>query len=211
MISESYQTEQEKFWSNEFGNDYVERNKGDKLVAGNTALFSKIFSRAKKINSVLELGSNIGLNLVAIKRLLPECELSAVEINKKAVNSLKKLDYVQKVYHQSILEYKPDYKRDLVLCKGILQHINPDYLSEVYQLMHNSSKKYICIAEFYNPTPAEIGYRGHKQKLFKRDFAGEMLDKYKDLFLLDYGFFYRRDNNFFFTDITWFLLEKNGA
>jgi hypothetical protein len=44
--------------------------------------------------------------------------------------------------------------------------------------------------------------------LFKRDFAGEMLERYPDLELIDYGFVYKRDNNFPQDDITWFLLKK---
>jgi len=43
---------------------------------------------------------------------------------------------------------------------------------------------------------------------FKRDFAGEMLDRYRDLKLVDYGFAYHRDPAFSHDDITWFLLEK---
>jgi spore coat polysaccharide biosynthesis protein SpsF len=54
----------------------------------------------------------------------------------------------------------------------------------------------------------EIPYRGHSGKLFKRDFAGEILDAYSDLNLIDYGFAYHRDNYFKQDDITWFLLEK---
>ena len=54
-------------------------------------------------------------------------------------------------------------------------------------------------------------YRGHKVKLFKREFAGELLEKYKGLHLLDYGFTYHRDNKYHvFDDMTWFLLEKDG-
>ena len=51
-------------------------------------------------------------------------------------------------------------------------------------------------------------YRGHSQRLFKRDFAGEMLDRFPDLTLVDYGFAYHRDANFPQDDTTWFLLEK---
>ncbi len=69
------------------------------------------------------------------------------------------------------------------------------------------SKKYILIAEYYNPTPVEMEYRGHREKLFKRDFAGEMMDQYNDLTLVDYGFVYHRDP-FPQDDITWFLMKK---
>ena len=71
-----------------------------------------------------------------------------------------------------------------------------------------TSNRYICIAEYYNPTPVEINYRGHQGKLFKRDFAGEILDKFHDLQLLYYGFIYHRDHQFPQDDVNWFLLEK---
>jgi spore coat polysaccharide biosynthesis protein SpsF len=63
------------------------------------------------------------------------------------------------------------------------------------------------LAEYYSPSRVEIKYRGHKNKLFKRDFAGEMLDQFSDLSLTDYGFVYHRDE-FPQDDINWFLLEK---
>jgi spore coat polysaccharide biosynthesis protein SpsF len=44
--------------------------------------------------------------------------------------------------------------------------------------------------------------------LFKRDFAGELLDRFSDLRLIDYGFVYRRDTHFPLDDISWFLFEK---
>ena len=40
------------------------------------------------------------------------------------------------------------------------------------------------------------------------NFAGEMLDRFRDLRLVDYGFVYHRDVNFPQDDITWFLMEK---
>ena len=64
------------------------------------------------------------------------------------------------------------------------------------------------IAEYYNPSPTAISYRGHEDRLFKRDFAGEFLDRHQEFSLVDYGFAYRRDAQFPQDDITWFLMEK---
>ena len=85
--------------------------------------------------------------------------------------------------------------------------IYPDELRNVYDKLYKASLKYILIAELYNPTPVEISYR-ETGKLFKRDFAGEMIDMYRDLVLIDYGFGYRRDNVAPIGDINWFLLQK---
>ncbi|MBG0749208.1 MAG: hypothetical protein I4E98_21925, partial [Planktothrix agardhii KL2] len=59
---ENFVTEQEKFWSQGFGDEYTHRNQGDSLIARNLALFSKIFSHTQKINSLIEFGANRGLN-----------------------------------------------------------------------------------------------------------------------------------------------------
>jgi spore coat polysaccharide biosynthesis protein SpsF len=203
----NYRTEQENFWSGEFGNEYAQRNQGEAIIASNIALFYKIIKSTKAISSVIEFGSNIGLNIQALKTILPAAEFSAIEINEKAIIQLKKIENI-KTYHSSILDFSPDEKRDLVVIKGVLIHINPNVLQSVYDLLYQTSQKYICIAEYYNPSPVEVSYRGHEDRLFKRDFAGEIMDKFSDLKLVDYGFVYHKDNNFPQDDVTWFLLEK---
>jgi spore coat polysaccharide biosynthesis protein SpsF len=202
-----FQTDQEKFWADKFGDEYTDRNQGAKLLASNISFFSKILSKTQDMKSVIELGANLGLNLHAIKYLIPEASLSAVEINKHACEQLGLIEKIN-VYNQSILDFSSEIKYDLVLIKGVLIHINPEKLSQAYNLIYNICNKYICIAEYYNPMPVAITYRGHENRLFKRDFAGEMLDRFKDLVLIDYGFAYHRDNNFVQDDLTWFLIEK---
>ena len=207
---EKYTTEQEKFWAGEFGDNYIERNEDKILVASNLSIFSKVFEKAQDVNSVIEFGSNIGLNLIAIKQLLPDAKISSVEINPNAVKELEKLN-LDEIFHTSILDFENSDKKDFVFTKGVLIHINPDMLQKVYEKMYNNSKKYICMVEYYNPTPVEIPYRGHSGKLFKRNFAGEIMEKYPDLKLVDYGFFYHQDPRHHQEDLTWFLMEKRGG
>ena len=204
---------QEKFWQGEFGDKYTDRNVN--LVSTNLAMFAKILDKTRNVKSVMEFGANTGLNLQAIK-LLKNVSLSGVEINEKACKELEK---IATAYNSSIVDFNGDFNSkvnkqinryityDFVLMKGILIHINPKDLERVYQKAFELSNKYICIAEYYNPKPTQIEYRGNKDKLFKRDFAGEMMDRFT-LKLVDYGFSYHRDLNFPQDDITWFLLEK---
>lgn len=201
-------TEQEDFWAGEFGNAYVERNKDEHYVADNLAFFSKVIARTQRVNKILELGANVGLNLMALKHLLPNAEFTAVEINEKAVATLKKNVPSANIYKKSIANFNSNQYWDFIFTKGVLIHINPEQLPQVYELMYQKSSRYILIAEYYNQTPTEVSYRGHSGKLFKRDFAGEMLKKFPDLSLVDYGFIYHGDMNFPQDDITWFLLEK---
>ena len=207
-MNNQFKTEEETFWAGRFGDEYADRNRGLEAMAANLAYFSQILNRTQRIESIIEFGANIGLNMEALRELRPVAELSAIEINQKATIELKKIKEL-KVYPQSILEFNADYQRDLVFTKGVLIHINPNSLTNVYDLMYQTSRRYICIGEYYNPTPVEVRYRGNQDKLFKRDFAGEMLDRFSDLRLIDYGFYYHRDTNFPQDDITWFLLEKS--
>jgi len=208
-MNSKYKTPQEEFWAGEFGDDYTDRNTQARWVASNTALFTKILARTAGVESVLELGANRGLNLLALKQLLPDASFSGVEINRKAAAELERLGFI-KVYQSSILDFVPVQQSSLVLIKGVLIHLNPDVLDQVYELMVKASARYICMAEYYNPTPVAISYRGHSDKLFKRDFAGEIMVKYPSLRLVDYGFCYHGDTNFPQDDLTWFLLEKTG-
>ena len=200
----SYKTEQENFWSSEFGDNYIDRNQN---YIVNIPFFSKVISRTFGVKSVIEFGCNVGLNLMALNNLLPRCELTGVEINSKAANELSKWGGCN-VINESIFDYKDSKKYDLSMIKGVLIHINPDMLNNVYEKLYDSSDRYILVAEYYNPTPVNISYRGYNDRLFKRDFAREMLDKYSDLELVDYGFLYHRDKYFEQDDINWFLLEK---
>ncbi|PKM94923.1 MAG: pseudaminic acid biosynthesis-associated methylase [Firmicutes bacterium HGW-Firmicutes-1] len=205
----SYQTKQEEFWAGEFGDQYINRNQQERILASSIALFSEILKKTSNISSVIEFGANIGVNLDAIKLLLPDAEFAAIEINQTAADYLREKQWV-KVFQESILTCPQTSLYDIVVIRGVLIHINPDVLDGVYQKLYDFSQKYILIAEYYNPSPVAIEYRGHQDRLFKRDFAGDMLDKFPDLKLLDYGFVYRRDPNFPQDDITWFLLEKNN-
>lgn len=204
-----FKTDQEKFWAGEFGDEYIKRNSDDAAIDINKAIFTKILKSTVDINSVIEFGANIGLNLKAIRDLYPSIELTAVEINEHAVQKLTSWgDERLTIYNESILEFIPAHSWDLVLVKTLLIHINPKYLDNVYESIYRSSHKYICIAEYYNPTPVEVEYRGYHERLYKRDFAGEILDRYENLKLIDYEFVYHRDNDNPQDDITWFLLEK---
>ena len=204
----SFKTPQETFWAGEFGDDYSARVDGVDILAAYTAMHANVLRRTKNVQSVLEFGANIGLNLQAYGRLLPKAELSAIELNPRAVDALKKITTLKMFTMNRFLDFVPDYQRDLVLIKTVLIHINPDALQEVYERLYKSSKQYICVAEYYNPTQVVVEYRGHTERLFKRDFAGELMDQFPDLKLVDYGFMYHRDNAFPLGDVNWFLMEK---
>ena len=203
-----YKTGQEKFWNGQFGDEYIGRNNSDEFLASNISFFSKIFRRIQKPNSLIEFGANIGMNLKAIKSLYPSIDLYGIEINEKASDELSTFIGKKNVFKGSIFDYKSEIKYEVSLIKCVLIHINPEKLPVVYEKLYQSSSKYILICEYYNPSPITVKYRGHNDRLFKRDFAGELLDSYSDLKMIDYGFVYKRDQSFPQDDVNWFLLKK---
>ena len=202
-----YQTEQEIFWAGNFGDEYISRNRSSGLLHSKVAMWSQMLRSANRVSSIKELGCNIGLNLKALNHLRPEYQLSGVEINQTAATEAQRLG-IGSIKCGTITEPLSDPKADLTFTAGVLIHINPERLPIVYENLVSLSSRYILVAEYYNPTPTEVNYRGHNERLFKRDFAGELIDSF-NLNLVDYGFWYRRDNIASeFGDMTWFLLEK---
>lgn len=209
MSKKKFKTEQESFWAGSFGTEYIKRNQGDALLASNLNFFSEAFHSVHGVESCIEFGANVGMNLKAIKFLRPTLELHGIEINSDAAAELAKVIPPHNVHHTSILDFEPNRLWDVALIKGVLIHINPNELSQVYDKLVVSTRRYVLVAEYYNPSPVAIPYRGHTDRLFKRDFAGEIMDRHPQMRLVDYGFAYHRDPNFPQDDITWFLLEKS--
>ncbi len=206
----SFSTEEESFWAGEFGDEYLKRPRkknGDLILL---ELFSGILSHTRNVSSVIEYGASKGRNLLAIRQLIPSVEIAGVEINQKAFEELSRIEHIT-AFHESILSFTSDRVRDLAFTMGLLIHINPEKLPVLYDLLYGSSSRYICIAEYYNPTPVEVVYRGHRNRLFKRDFAADLLDRFNDLRLIEYSFVYHRDPKIPLDDITWFLLEKKSS
>jgi pseudaminic acid biosynthesis-associated methylase len=206
----TFKTEQELLWAGKFGTEYIQRNQGDALLASNLDFFAKALHAARGIKNCLEFGANIGMNLKALKLRYPALEPFGIEINADAALELATLIPADHVYHTFILNFTPPTAWDIVLIKGVLIHLNPDVLPQVYDKLESACGKYLLVAEYYNPAPVAISYRGHTDRLFKRDFAGEIMDSYPEMQLVDYGFAYRRDPNWPQDDITWFLMEKRS-
>tara|TARA_Y100001933_G_C18973893_1_gene553781 strand:+ start:383 stop:1066 length:684 start_codon:yes stop_codon:yes gene_type:complete len=205
-----FSTEQEAFWSGSFGNDYTDRNEGEVIARSNLIFWAGVLKRTGLISDCFEIGCNRGLNLDAIKSLMPNCRTSGLEINSHAVKECA--DRGHQVFEGTILAPPPVIRSsaiaDLSIASGVLIHINPDGLKSTYELLHSLSRRFVLICEYFNPTPVAIPYRGHENRLFKRDFAREFWDHYPSMRLVDYGFIWSKDPIAPKDDRTWFLFEK---
>lgn len=203
-----HKTPQENFWAEEFGDDYILRNESPSLLASKTAMFANILAKTSGVDSAVEFGCNIGINLAAISHLRPNVQIHAVEINSQAAGICRKRLPEAKITLGSIFDYTPEKPCELAFTCGVMIHLNPEMLPKTYERLAAASSRYVMIAEYYNPNPVSIPYRGHEDRLFKRDFAREFIEGHPEYKLIAYNFVYRDDPTFPLDDITWFLMEK---
>ena len=92
----------------------------------------------------------------------------------------------------------------------MLIHVNPDFLlKSTGNFIKLPLVTFLSVSTTARLQP--VAYRGHQDKLFKRDFAGEMLDAFQDLELVAYQSVYHRDPHFPADDVTWFLMQENRS
>lgn len=198
---------QEEFWEGDFGDEYTDRNTGEFYEKGNLNFWAEITSFTGQLSSVLELGCNRGLNLDALNQLHRKIILKGVEINQKACSIARKKNY--EVLNSSISDNIPiEYKSELAFTSGVLIHINPNSLEDIYKNLYKLSNKYILINEYFSTNPEEITYRDKRDRLWKRDFAKEITLLFPNLELIKYGFNWRYDKNKSSDDTNWFLFRK---
>ena len=154
-MAKKFQSEQEVFWAGSFGDEYTIRNDTKELLLARKTLLNRALKSSGKLESVIEFGANVGLNLIAVKDLIPGVAATAVEINSSAISKLKMIDDV-KVIHGSILESNKIEMYDLAMVIGVLIHIAPKYLSLAYENIYKATRRYILIGEYYSRQPEEV-------------------------------------------------------
>lgn len=205
------ETEQVKFWRGDFGDTYVDRNAtSHDHMKMRLSMWVKIFKYMADDmpKSILEIGPNIGLNIRAMK-MLCEAEYFAVEPNEKARQTLICEGVLPEENLQNAFagDFKvPEVPVDLAFTSGVMIHIHHDDLLEACTNIHKATGKYIVCNEYFSDKPEIIQYRGHSDKLFKRDYGAFWLENFPDLKCLGYGFEWKHmtglDNS------TWWVFEK---
>ena len=171
-------TNQREFWKGDFGEDF--RNRASTLENNNQwymenvgipeeDFWKKHFLKFDRDLKILELGSNVGVKLLILKKMGFN-NLTGVEINKNAYEIAKRNDPSITWINSSIDSFEPDEPFDLVFTSFVLIHINPETLNAIIKKMINISKKYIFGFENYAEKLTEISYRGHSNVLWKQNF-----------------------------------------
>jgi spore coat polysaccharide biosynthesis protein SpsF len=204
------ETAQAAFWRGPFGDAYTERNAPEAAqLRARVALWASILAHMPTPPaSILEVGANAGTNLRAL-RCLSDAAFFAVEPNAKARQVLLEDGVVPAANLCDGLAAAidlPDAAVDLAFTSGVLIHIHPDDLPSSCRDIHRVSRRYIACIEYFADRPEEVAYRGHADRLFKRDFGAFWLDSFPDLRPLGCGFAWRRLTGL--DNLTWWLFEK---
>lgn len=200
--------EQETFWRDQYGGEYLRKNATFDERLGVQG-WQQMLRSASGIETVLECGSNRGRNLGFLETVLPAARRSLIEINPDAFKVATSKHRTEHAFNGSILESDlPRGYFDLVFTCGVLIHIHPDSLERNMARMLEYSRKYILMAEYFNRTPTMIEYQGQKDRLFKRDFGRYLLERFP-VEVVDYGFLWGHIyDTAGFDDITWWLFRK---
>lgn len=177
------QTEQEKFWSTEFGKEYSDRNSWqtdadwDKFYVdtwgkNKLEINEMVMSDLPKDIKILEVGCNIGQQLRGFQRM-GFTNLYGIELQQYAVEKGKQNTVGINMIQGSgfDLPFKDGYF-DLVCTNGVLIHISPNDHEAFMKEVIRCSSKYILGWEYFAEEVTDINYRGNKGFLWKADFAG---------------------------------------
>ena len=187
-------------WRGAFGDAYTDRNDVDwrsRFQAWRTMLADL------EIQSILEVGSNKGANLRALREMNPSWLLLGLEPNAYArdIASTPTVDG-----NASCLPF-PACSFDLVFTAGLLIHIPPDELDRVLGQLHRVARRYLLAIEYQaEKETAVTGYHGRDDMLWKRPFNQEYLSRFPDLRVIRFGHW---GEAWGFDNCTWWLMEKS--
>ena len=197
-------TRLEELWAGQFGDDYVERNRD--AASGREAFWREQHGKLG-FGSVLEVGCNIGGNLVWLAELVKAENVAGVDVNEKALEVLR--ERIPGVDARATAGRSlpfDDGSFDLVFTTGVLIHQHPDELPHMMSEIVRCSKRYVLCGEYYADELTEVPYRGQEGALFKQDFGGLYQRLFPELQLVDDGFLSPKDGRW--DDLTYWIFEK---
>lgn len=216
IIGTNNQDDPLRSWQGSFGAEYIERNRATADVTSDAVIvFRRILETSgilSQVNSVLEVGANVGINLFGLRQVLgPKALLAAVEPNVLACEELRRNEGLQLAEVIESDAYRvplPDESYDLVLTNGVLIHIPPDRLSQAMNEIVRISRCFVLCSEYFSHVPMEVPYRGQSGLLWKRDFGRAYLENNSELKVRNYGFLWQTEFPHF-DNLNWWLFEKH--
>ena len=205
-------TRQLQLWKSAFGAEYAGRP-GNAISAETLRRLMRDWGRmlshavTPRPASALEVGCNIGRNLVALRGFIGD--IHAVEPNAEAVRLARANPALEGVDIREgdafALPYA-DESIDLVFTSGVLIHVAPEDLARAVREIVRVARHYVLCVEYFSHEPQQVTYRGKEGYLFKRDFGKFYLEQYPALRVVDYGFLWQPLDSS--DDSHWWLFAK---
>jgi spore coat polysaccharide biosynthesis protein SpsF len=187
-----------EFWAGAEGNAYTDRNR---VEWQQRVPFWRHIQELTNAASFLEVGTNAGWNLRALRALNPEFSMSGIDLNEKALREAQAEGFdVEVMPGYKVAEFFGAGACDLAFTSGVLIHVGPDELVQTMAAIRDVSSQYVLAVEYDHPEIQEVEYRGHSGKLWKRPY-GRLYEEL-GLSLVETGPAQG------FNDCTYYLLEK---
>lgn len=202
-MTESAGAALERLWAGNFGDAYTKRNADSWRARGE---FWNGFLRRFVVDTVLEVGCNVGANLRWVAESVDPAGVFGVDVNEGALEQLR----VSQPRTNAVvasgrnLPFR-DAWFDLVFTMGVLIHVPPVTLPLVMAEIVRCSRRYVLCAEYFSEEPREVEYRGQSGALFTRDFGALYRELFSELEDVSSGFLGREDG---FDDVTWRLFRR---
>lgn len=199
---------QTNYW--QANEDYILRNAEFDTKLGVKAWSQILSGSLGDITSVVDVGANIGRNIGFLQdsNLLPNASYTAIDINEQALRQLNSNFPNTKTIQSSIQTLDCGDTFDLVFTSGVLIHISPDNLHQVFDKLIKLTSKYCILIEYFNRTPIELSYQGRSKLLWKRDFGRDFLN-YSGFELCSYGFLWGYEyDQAGFDDTTYWVFRR---
>lgn len=195
----------EELWAGDFGDAYVERNRD---AGGGHERFWDGFCRKFPAQRALEVGCNIGTNLLHLSAHVPQRHLYGIDVNAKSLAILReRLPEANAILAPARELPFRDGFFDLVFTVGVLIHQPEENLADVMAEVVRCSSRYVLCMEYSAERTTEVPYRGQEGALFKRDYGRLYREYFPGLVLRDQSFLSRDEG---WDDVTYWVFEKTA-
>lgn len=209
-------TQQINTWIGEFGEKYTNRNavslKELELIykeiygLGRTALNKLFLNKISKNSRVLEVGCNIGNQLLYLQKMGFN-KLYGIDPMDYAIKLSKKRTKKMNIIKGNVfsIPFKDEFF-DLLFTSDVLIHISPKDIKRAISEIYRCTKKYIWGFEYYSSRYQSVKYHGEDNLLWKANFPKLFTDLFPKLSVVKIKYVkYLRENN---KDVMYLLQKK---
>jgi pseudaminic acid biosynthesis-associated methylase len=173
-------TKPEQMWVGEYGERWTQRNNmgveeinslyRNRFGISRLELLDRFFGELDRDIRILEVGANIGTQLLCFHKLGFE-NLYGIDIQREAIERAHQERPILDIIEGNVLNipFKDEFF-DLVFTSGVLIHIPEQELDRAMDEIVRCSSEYIFGHEYYSDEYTEIAHHGYDGVLWKTDY-----------------------------------------